>query len=167
MTSYTAPRVVDYYGSSAEAGENYWAGVLPGHMHIPGMNMANLYGRFDFSADGKEVLSSDTSPERIVGSGTIDDYVFTLTLASNSNGPLLRIIGVDSNGNKASFQQVDVVFEHKVSGVGPLIRNAKPSGDAWEVSADDLQIAGNWSVTIKANIDNFSLVKGTLGITIS
>ena len=167
MTSYTAPRVVDYYGSSAEAGENYWAGVLPGHMHIPGMNMANLYGRFDFSADGKEVLSSDTTPERIVGSGTIDDYVFTLTLASNNKGPLLKIIGVDSNGNKASFQQVDVVFEHKVSGVGPLIRNAKPSGDAWEVSADDLQIAGNWSVTIKANIDNFSLVKGTLGITIS
>jgi hypothetical protein len=79
----------------------------------------------------------------------------------------LKIIGVDSKGNKARFQQVDIVFEHKVSGVGPLIRNAKPSGDAWEVSADDLQIAGIWSVTIKANIDNFSLVKGTLGITIS
>ena len=167
MTSYTAPRVVDYYGSSAEAGENYWAGVLPGHMHIPGMNMTNLYGRFDFSADGEEVLSSDTTPERIVGSGIIDDYVFTLALSSNSKGPLLKIIGVDSKGNKATFQQVDVVFEHKVSGVGPLIRNAKPSGDAWEVSADDLQIAGIWSVTIKANIDNFSLVKGTLGITIS
>jgi len=167
MTSYTAPRVVDYYGTSAEVGENYWAGVLPGHMHIPGMNMANLYGRFDFSADGEEVLSSDTTPERIVGSGTIEDYIFTLALTSNSNGPLLKIIGVDSKGNKARFQQVDIVFEHKVSGVGPLIRNAKPSGDAWEVSADDLQIAGIWSVTIKANIDNFSLVKGTLGITIS
>lgn len=167
MTANTAPRVAQYYGSSSEVGESYWAGLIPGHMHIPGMDMTNFYGRFDFSPEDGSITTSDILPERIVGSGKVQDYIFTLSLSANDKGPILKVVAVDSSGELVNFERLDLVFEHKVSGVGPLVRNASNFNDSWVLPADDLQIAGVWTITVKANIDNFTLVKGEIGITIA
>jgi hypothetical protein len=167
MTANTAPRVAQYYGSSSEVGESYWTGLIPGHMHIPGMDMTNFYGRFDFSPEDGSITTSDILPERIVGSGKVQDYIFTLSLSANDKGPILKVVAVDSSGEVVNFERLDLVFEHKVSGVGPLVRNASNFNDSWVLPADDLQIAGVWTITVKANIDNFTLVKGEIGITIA
>lgn len=165
LTSSPAPRVSAAYGAGVSTDDpNYWAYLVPGHVHIPGMAMEQF---LDLNADGD--TTGVAIPEKILYTGKLEQYPMTLLLGGTSDKPVLRVLVTDSDGTAVKFQSLDVVLEHKKAGVGPLVRNAalSTSGTVWEASAADLQIAGAWEVTVKASVDDFTVLRDTVVITIA